>query len=390
MWPALNFAILKPMKRFFRKALLLPLFALLLGLLWLLGLPLLRWLRLLLPVPSWLFGLIWLSPSLALALSYTLSGRRLRTVLHRVGECWFGVFLYLTMAFACYAAVLGLLRLIGVPVSAAWRVRGGWLALAAFLLCYAGGVINALHIRVVRRRIELPLASPLTLVLLSDLHLGFFSGRRMLPRISRAVRAQRPDAVLLAGDIFDMDYESLRQPEQKRQVLAGLSANAPIFACGGNHDLLFPDVRTAAFIRGSGIRLLADESCSFRGLTLLGRRDVLDEARRGPEQVYAGLPQDQPLLVLDHSPEAYREAWEHGADLVVSGHTHGGQTFPGNLLQRLLMPFPIYGHHQRDGRHLVVTSGAGFWGPPLRVGVNNEIVRLELAPLPEQDGRQRL
>ena len=66
---------------------------------------------------------------------------------------------------------------------------------------------------------------------------------------------------------------------------------------------------------------------------------------------------------------------------MLSGHSHGGQTFPGNLLQRLIMPYPIYGHRQQDGRHLVVTSGAGFWGPPLRVGVNNEVVLLLLEPM---------
>lgn len=350
------------------------------ALLWLLGLPLLRWLRLLTAVPGWLFGLIWLGPALSLTLSYLLGDRRLRSALHRLGECWFGVFLYLTLAFWLEALLLILAGAAGAEVSEKWRIMAGWLALAAFAVCYLGGVVNALRLRVRRYAISLPLTRPLRLVLISDLHLGFFTGPRMLERISRAVLEQQPDGVLLAGDIFDMEYEALRQPEQKRQTLAALSAKAPVFACGGNHDLLYRDPRKDAFISGSGIRLLADESTEWQGLTLLGRRDVMDGQRLPAEQVFVGLPQDKPVLVLDHSPEAYEEAWEHGASVVVSGHTHGGQTFPGNLLQRLLMPFPIYGHRRQEGRHLVVTSGAGFWGPPLRVGVSNEIAVLELTP----------
>ncbi|MBO7668382.1 MAG: metallophosphoesterase, partial [Firmicutes bacterium] len=281
--------------------------------------------------------------------------------------------------------VLGLVRAFGGEVSDLWRVRCGWLALAAFALCYIGGVVNALHIRVKRITVPLDLRRPLRLALLSDLHLGFFSGPRMLPRIAGVIAEQKPDAVLLAGDIFDMDYEDLRRPDLHQRALSEISRGRPVFACGGNHDLLFPDPRKEAFIKGCGIRLLADESVSWQGLTVLGRRDAMDDDRLPPRQVYQDLPKDRPLLVLDHNPRTYREAWEQGAALVVSGHSHGGQTFPGNLLQRLLMPYPIYGHRQEDGRHLVVTSGAGFWGPPLRLGVNNEVVLLELIPASEDN-----
>ncbi len=377
----LRFAILRPMKHLpGQKGLLIPTLLIMAVLLWALGLPFFRWLRLLFPLPAWLFALVWLAPALSLTLSYMLSGHRLRSWLHRVGECWLGIFLYLTMSFILAAAVLWLMRISGSEVSDLCRVRSGWFALAAFALCYLAGVINALHIRVKRITIPFHIRSPLRLVLLSDLHLGFFSGPRMLPRIVRAIAKQEPDAVLLAGDIFDMDYEDLRRPELHRQVLAGLSSQTPVFACGGNHDLLFPDPRKDAFIAGCGIRLLEDESVSWHDLTILGRRDAMDELRTPPRQAYAGLVKGRPLVVLDHNPGNYREAWENGADLVLSGHSHGGQTFPGNLLQRLIMPYPIYGHRQQDGRHLVVTSGAGFWGPPLRVGVNNEVVLLQLKP----------
>ena len=363
-----------------QRLLLLPVIVLAAAVIWTLGLPFYHWLRLLVPIPGWLFGLIWLAPALSLSLSYMLSGETLRTWLHRVGECWFGLALYLIMAFALRALLLWLVTALGGEVPGSWRIRSGWLALAAFAACYIWGVVNALRIHTREIKIELPLERPLRLVLFSDLHLGFFTGPRMLPRIVSAVLKKEPDGALLAGDIFDMAYDDLRQPEQKRSVLAGLSRQIPVFACGGNHDLLYPDPRKEAFICGSGIRLLADESAVWNGVTILGRRDAMDERRLPPDKVYPVLPADQSLLVLEHNPRAWREAWDQGADLVVSGHTHGGQTFPGNLLQKLLMRYPIYGHRQEQGRHLVVTSGAGFWGPPLRVGVNNEIVVLQLTP----------
>lgn len=370
-----------------QRLLMIPAAAVMAALVWGLGLPILHWLRLWLPVPAWLFALIWLTPAISLTLSYVLTDRRLRSWLHRLGESWLGLFLYLTMAFWLEAIILWALSLLGVEVSGVWRLRGGWLALAAFALCYIGGLLNALLLRVERYTVSLPLARPLDLALVSDLHLGFFTGPGMLVRVKNAVLGLSPDAVLLAGDIFDMEYDGLRQPQRHREALSEISRSVPVYACGGNHDLLFPDPRKDAFIRDSGIKLLADESVDMDGLTLLGRRDALDELRESPDRVYSGLTGDKPLVVLDHNPSGYREAWEHGARLVLSGHSHGGQTFPGNLLQRLFMPYPIYGHHQEGERHLVVTSGAGFWGPPLRLGVNNEVVLLHLAPEAETDGR---
>ena len=366
--------------------LLLPVIVLAAAIICTLGLPFYHWLRLLVPIPGWLFGLIWLAPALSLSLSYMLSGHdRLRTWLHRVGECWFGLALYLILAFAARALLLWLITALGGEVSDQWRLRSGWLALAAFAACYIWGVVNALRIHTREIKIELPLERPLRLVLFSDLHLGFFTGERMLPRVVSAVLKEEPDGVLLAGDIFDMAYDDLRRPEENRRTLARLSQQIPVFACGGNHDLLYPDPRKEAFISGSGVRLLEDESVVWQGVTILGRRDAMDDRRLPPEQVYPGLPAGLPLLVLDHNPRSWREAWDRGADLVVSGHTHGGQTFPGNVLQKLLIHYPIYGHYQEQGKHLVVTSGAGFWGPPLRVGVNNEIVVLQLTP--RSDGK---
>ena len=330
-----------------KRSLILAAFLPVAAIIWLLGLPFYHWLRLLKPIPAWLFGLIWLAPALSLSLSYMISGHdRLRTRLHRVGECWFGLALYLILAFAAQALLLWLVTALGGEVSALWRARSGWLALAAFAVVYIGGVLNALRVHTKEIKIELPLERPLRLVLFSDLHLGFFTGERMLPRIVSAILREDPDAALLAGDIFDMGYDDLRRPEQNRRALAELSRSMPVFACGGNHDLLFPDPRKEAFINGSGIKLLEDESVTWNGVTILGRRDAMDEQRLPPEQVYPVLPADRTLLVLDHNPRSWREAWNRGADLAVSGHTHGGQTFPGNLLQKLLMPYPIYGHYQ--------------------------------------------
>ena len=363
------------MKRIFK---LTPLMLLGLLILWVIGLPILHWLRRIFSIPYWLFALIWLGPALSLSASYLISSSKLKTWLHRLGECWFGVFIYLSLAFLLEAFILCIASVAGANVTARQHIVSGWLALAAFVLCYLWGVFNAMHIRTKRLHIDLPLPHEIKLVLLSDLHLGFFTGPKMLPRICKAILQEHPQAVLLAGDNFDMEYEALRDPQLQQTALAGLCAQVPVWAVDGNHDLLVEDARKEAFLKDCGVRLLRDESDDLYGLTLLGRRDVTDERRKGPEQVYPALAGRHPLVVLDHNPSGFREAWTHGADLVLSGHSHGGQTFPGNLIQRMFMSHPIYGHYQQGRKHLVVTSGAGFWGPPLRVGVNNEIVLLSL------------
>lgn len=344
------------------------------------GLPVFTWLRLELGGAAWAFWFVWLVPFLSLPLSYSVRKGKVRTWMHRLGECCMGAVMYISLAFILKAAVLLVLRAAGAEVTEDVRIFAGRAAFLLFAALYLAGVFTALRIKTVRISIPAPVERGLRLVLFSDLHLGFFTGRRMTERIATAVNRERPDAVLIAGDIFDMDYASLRDPERHSRAVRSMEAPLGIYACLGNHDMLADEPEKDAWIERSGVTVLRDATADLGEVTLLGRRDVIDGARLSPEEAYGAVRAGAYTVVLDHNPSEYRSEWEHGASLLLCGHTHGGQTFPLDIVQKLVMPMPVYGLHCAGGKRLFVTSGAGFWGPPLRLGVRNEIVRIDLVP----------
>ena len=356
------------MKRW-RSWLSVPVMALLLALA---SAPILYWIRLCCPA-AWtaaLFLLIWVGIPLTLPLCHILRGERLRIALHLLAEMWLILALALWLgSAAAWLCRLALLR------RDAWKTP----CVCAFLAVLSGylllGGANAAIFRTRRRKVTLGLEKPLRIALLSDLHLGFFTTRGMLRRVVRAVNRENADLVLIAGDFFDMDMDSLRHPAECRELLRSLSGRYGVYGCLGNHDFYLIDRRKDEFLRASGITVLLDEAVRFGDLTVLGRRDRTDPARQ-PWQALR--PEDgEKLLVLDHSPAAWRN-YVGSADLLLCGHTHGGQTFPLDVLQKLLMKYPVYGLKRREGLNVCVTSGAGFWGPPVRVGVCSEAVILEV------------
>jgi predicted MPP superfamily phosphohydrolase len=296
---------------------------------------------------------------------------RLRSVLHHLGEAENG----LLLTWLGLALPLDILRLL-FPAWP-WGVLG-FGVLALYLLLLFLGYRHAFRLQIHAYPILLNKPCPqLRVLLLSDLHLGLFSDRGMTQRIAEKAADCAPDLILIAGDLFDGRFAELRHPEEAQAGLQALAHLAPCFACPGNHDLLYPEPARLLWLEQAGICVLSDEGLSFRGLSLFFRQDL----QAGERLPAAALPEklgEGPALVVDHNPAEYRQLWAAGADLVLSGHTHGGQSFPGNLFYRLL-PIFAYGHRQENGRHAVVSSGVGIYGLPLRLGVDNELVLLELS-----------
>ncbi len=340
------------------------------------GIPILRWLRLWWRgLPGWLFWPLWAVPPLAFSLGGRLPRGAFKSLARHLGEGWFGLCLYpLLLTFAADAVWL-IARLCGraLPLR-----ETGWAVLALCALAFLYGMPHALRPRVTRYRVRLSRpCPPLRLVLLSDLHMGFFTPRRLLRRLAALSNDLAPDAVLIAGDLFDEEYRVLRHPEEAAAALASMRSPLGTFACEGNHDLFCPGPEKAAFFDAAHIRLLRDESVDLGAFVLFGRRDRRGKARLTPPELLAQADGRKPILVLDHNPNGYETVLDAGADLVLCGHTHGGQTFPGNLLGRLL-PWHCYGEARRGGGTCIVTSGAGIWGLPMRIGVPTELVCIDL------------
>lgn len=365
------------MKGDMRRLLTLPLLG---GFLYAVGAPMLAWFRTLWPaLPGWLF---WPPFALLLAsitLSYSLPRGRLSSTLHIVGEAVMPPML--TLLPLLFPAVILRLLWPGLPVRPT-----GWVVLALFVLLCGAGSVNAMQLRT--KTYALPFDRPfpaLRIALISDLHLGAFTGKRMMRRIADAVLRCKPDLVIIAGDLFDDRLADVRHADAALAALGRLTTACPVFACEGNHDLFeAKNPARDAFIARAGIRLLRDEAVVHAGLNLIFRKDKRDPNRLPPARLFERAAPLLPIVAIDHNPAEAESLWAAGADLVLSGHTHGGQTFPGPLLFKLA-GVHAYGCRQAGGSVAIVTSGAGTYGTPIRLGVNNEIVLIETRQNPRQN-----
>lgn len=231
----------------------------------------------------------------------------------------------------------------------------------------------------------------LRIALVSDLHLGYNVGAAQVQRVVEKINEAQPDVVVLAGDVFDNEYAAVREPDKIAALLRGIHSRFGVYACWGNHDVSEPAAGglflcrgrprrggrcLRAFFRQAGVRLLEDESVLVGdAFYLVGRQDPqrqkkLGEGRLSPAQLLAGLDMDKPVFVIDHQPRQLEELAAAGADLDLSGHTHNGQLFPGNVLIRLFWENPA-GILQVGNMTSCVTQGAGRMGPAMRVGTDS-------------------
>ena len=234
----------------------------------------------------------------------------------------------------------------------------------------------------------------LKVILIADLHLSVNSHLQMIRNMVDEINRQNADLVVVAGDIFTSSYGGLKHPEQYAAVLSEIESRYGTYAVYGNHDVeeelfggfpispiseAFRSRQMEQFFEDCHFRILYDETVPIAdGAVLLTGRVDGEKAgdgtavRKSPAEVLAGLDTKKPVLVLQHEPVEFAQLYENGADLALCGHTHAGQVFPGNLI----VPFfneNAYGYKVISGLQTIVTSGIGYYGPPMRVGTNSEI-----------------
>jgi len=222
-------------------------------------------------------------------------------------------------------------------------------------------------------------ADGIRLAHVSDLHLSRLKDAAWLEGVVSAVNAQKPDIVVITGDLIDDDTGGL-QPFVP--VLKKLTSKYGVFAVPGNHDHYSVLDNMRVFARQSGIRVLENEKVAVGGaVTLLGVDDengaVMDEYRDFLGKTLKG--ERLPVVLLKHRPVEFGEAADAGVFLQLSGHTHAGQIPPLDLIVRLIFRYP-YGLYQRGGSYIYTTCGTGTWGPPMRLFSRSEIAVITLFP----------
>ena len=259
---------------------------------------------------------------------------------------------------------------------------------ATSLLVIAGGAVNASNPRL--RELEIPIDKPaagrksLSIVMASDVHLGTVAGSARLKRLVERINALSPDIVLLPGDIVD-ESVTAREEEEMTGVFQRLTAPLGVFSVPGNHEYYGGLERNLAYLRKWGVRVLEDEAVLVEGsFYIIGRTDPSVVGRGGARKPIEEIMKEGrvdsnlPLILLDHQPIGLEQAERAGIDLELSGHTHAGQLFPFNLINKRIYE-QNWGSLVKGRTHYYVSCGVGTWGPPVRTGSVPEIVRIRLS-----------
>lgn len=243
------------------------------------------------------------------------------------------------------------------------------------------GPPDVLRIPVQLRRLD-PAFNGFRIAVVSDIHLGPLLGRSHTERIVRMINEAEPDLVAVVGDLVDGTVAELGAAAEPLQDLV---ARDGAFFVTGNHEYFVDD--TAEWMRELerfGLDVLRNENTRIsRGgaaFDLAGVNDVAGEERNDPpdfDRALGGVSPNGPTVLLAHQPIQVTEAAARGVDLQLSGHTHGGQMWPFHYAVELAQP-SLAGLSTVEDTQLYVSRGAGFWGPPVRVGAPPDISVIEL------------
>lgn len=303
------------------------------------------------------------------------------------GYCM-GIVIYLLLFMVAADLLLLMPRLMKVSFTT-HRLFNGGITLSVLLLTAVAcicGFINARQVDCVSY--EIPLQnkkdiSDLNVVMISDLHLGAIGSESRLETIVAEINAKQPDVVCIAGDFFDTDFTAVQEPQTAIQTLQGIRATYGVYACLGNHDGGKTFAQMVDFLEQANVHLLNDTYTVIDDrLVLVGRLDASaiggygNQKRKPLSDFFTREDSSLPVIVLDHNPANIHE-YSTEADLILCGHTHKGQIFPGNLFTERIYTVD-YGYYQKDSQspHVIVSSGIGTWGMPMRVGTNCEIVTI--------------
>jgi predicted MPP superfamily phosphohydrolase len=326
----------------------------------------------------------WLKPALAvlsvsfvaaslLAFRYTNS---LVRTFYRVAAIWLGLLTFLFFAALSAWFIFGMARFAGL------NINFHLLAEVLFGIAMATGlygVFNANWTRITRTTVQLANLPEAwrgrRAALISDVHLGHVRNGGFLRRMVAKILKEEPDAIFIAGDLYDgtaIDAGRAAEP------LNALTAPQGVYFVAGNHEQFGDDSKYLSAISAAGVRVLSNEKVEVDGLQIVGV-PYRNAAQGRLASVLKGLrlDRDRASILLTHAPDNPEMAEAAGVSLQLSGHTHLGQFIPWSWMARRIYRQFVYGLSRIGKMQVFTSSGAGTWGPPLRLGSNPEIVMLE-------------
>ena len=309
-----------------------------------------------------------------LAFRYTNAAVR---AVYKASAIWLGLLSFLFIAAIASWIIFGVTRLAGLDIGF-HRIVEVLFGVAVAVGVY--GILNAGWTRITRatvRLANLPEAwRGRKAALISDLHLGHVRNGSFLRRMVTKILKEEPDAIFIAGDLYDgTAIDAHRAAEPLKQ----LAAPHGVYFVAGNHEQFGDDSKYLSAVAAAGVRVLSDEKVEVDGLQIVGvpYRNAVHNNRFASALDAIALDRDRASILLTHAPDHPEIAEAAGISLQLSGHTHLGQFIPWSWMARRVYRQFVYGLSRIGKMQVFTSSGAGTWGPPLRLGSNPEIVMLE-------------
>ena len=324
------------------------------------------WLKLFLGVSSVSF-----TAASLLAFRYTNAVLR---AFYRAAAVWLGLLTFLFVAAIASWTIFGISRLAGLNINFHRTVE---LLFGAALAVGFYAVFNAGWTRITRttvRLANLPAAwRGRKAALISDVHLGHVRNGRFLRRLIGKILKEAPDAIFIAGDLYDgTAIDAGRAAEPLNQ----LTAPQGVYFVAGNHEQFGDDSKYLGAIAAAGVRVLNNEKVDVEGLQIIGvpYRNATQHGHLAAALRHVSLDRERASVLLTHAPDYPEIAEAAGVSLQLSGHTHRGQFFPFTRIVARIYKQYAYGLHTFGQLMVYTTCGTGTWGPPMRVGTYPEIV----------------
>lgn len=316
--------------------------------------------------------------SISFVLSSIIEGyynNKVTRVFYRISAVWLGFLVYMLMADILFYIALAVLVPFGVGMAVIDRIGRILLALAIGITLY--GIYNARQLQVTRLDLKLDRLPEAwkgrTAVWVSDLQLGQVYGRSFSQKIVDKIKEFNPDIVFVGGDLYDgvvIDVDDAIKPFSTLRPPLGQ------YFITGNHEEFDSNEEYLKAVHKAGMKSLIDQSVNIDGLELVGVDYMTTEKRVAFKKVIGQLTKDKSKLyiLLKHTPSNVDIAASEGISFMISGHTHHAQMSPLNIFTHFIYRGYDYGLNKIDNMFQYTSSGAGTWGPPLKVGSKSEIV----------------
>ncbi len=320
---------------------------------------------------------------------------------------WIGIFEYLFLTVTLVDLVVQIIGVIRKDrkkfiMKTSVRLIAGTLAFLIVTGTSVYGMVHARKVQLTEHSVKINKTvegiDKMKVILVADLHMGYSIGVPHIEQMVDIINQQNADLVVIAGDIFDNDYDALDNPDKLCQLLGSIKSKYGTYACWGNHDIsetlfvgftvssdktLHRDDRMVEFLQKANIHLLCDENVLIDNKFYLSGRNDSEKiisatgTRLTPDELLKDIDKKYPVFVIYHEPDEFEELEKAGCDLLLCGHTHNGQTFPGTLFIKLRWENP-YGYMKIGNMHQFTTSGLGVWGPYMRTGTDSEVMSIDV------------